>query len=88
MIDIREVWRDEESGRTKLQVVAVPVKAKSALPPLRARHTSEVLSSNVLGAILTLAGMPSREQAEQMESNGLARFSASMKSSADVSASI
>ena len=87
MIDIREVWRDEETGRAKLQVVAAPVKAKSALPP-SVPGTSEVLSSNVLRAILTLAGMPSREQAEQMESNGLAMFSASMKSSADVSASI
>ena len=56
MIDIREVWRDEESGRTKLQVVAVPVKAKSALPPLRARHVGRAEWQRP-GAVLTIAGM-------------------------------
>ena len=50
--------------------------------------TSDVLNSNVLKAVLTLAGMPWRERAEPMQSLGLAMFSASMQSSTDASASI
>ena len=84
---IREVWCDEESGRAKLEVVPVPVTAKCSLPLLCARHVG-MLNSNVLRAVLALAGMPGREHAEPRESLGLAMFSASMKSSADVSASI
>ena len=44
-----------------------------------------MLSSDVLVAVLTSAGMPRREHAEPMESLGLAMFSASRKSSADAS---
>ena len=86
-VGIREVWHDEEAARAKLTVVAVPVKRSSVSRPT-VPGTSDVLSSNVMRAVLTFAGMPGPKHAEPMESLGMAMFSASMKSSPEASPSI
>ena len=67
-----------------LRLLPCPLKRSAVFRP-SVPGTSEVLSSNVLRAVLTLAGIPGRAMAEPMQSAGLAMFSASMKSSADAS---
>ena len=73
------VLKNEAAPNKRL--LPCPSKRRAVFRP-SVPGTSDVLSSNVLKAVFTLAGMSERATAVVMDSLGFAMFIASMKSSA------